>query len=153
LLALATAAVPAQAVPFAYVANRFDNTVSQYNVGAGGALTPLSPSLVGAPSTPVGVAVSPDGASVYVTGGNGNIVSQYDVDAGGALTPKSPATVAAGNRPLGVAVSPNGASVYVTNLTSSSGNGDVFQYDVGAGGALAPKSPPTVATGANPEAV
>jgi DNA-binding beta-propeller fold protein YncE len=147
--ALLLSATPAQAVPFAYVANRFDNTVSQYNVGVGGALTPLTPSLVGAPSTPVQVAVSPDGASVYVTSANGNTVSQYDVDAGGALTPKSPATVATGTGPQGIAISPSGASVYVTNLNGST----VSQFDVGAGGALTPKSPATVAAGPFPYGV
>ena len=59
----------------------------------------------------------------------------------------SPATVAAGATPLGVAVSPDGGSVYVANDSRDS----VSQYDVGAGGALSPKSPATVATGALPD--
>jgi hypothetical protein len=50
------------------------------------------------------VAVSPDGASVYVSNRGSGTVSQYNVGAGGALTPKSPATVAAGNGPAGVVV-------------------------------------------------
>jgi hypothetical protein len=48
-----------------------------------------------------------------------------------------------------VAVSPDGGSVYVASERDDS----VFQYDVGAGGALAPKSPATVATGASPEGI
>jgi hypothetical protein len=55
---------------------------------------------------PGGVAVSPDGQSVYVALASGGSVSQYDVGPGGGLSPKSPATVAAGNGPFGVAVSP-----------------------------------------------
>jgi hypothetical protein len=54
--------------------------------------------------------------------------------------------VAAGQSPGGVAVSPDGHSDYVTNV----GAGTVSQYDVGAGGRLARKSPPTVPAGNNP---
>jgi DNA-binding beta-propeller fold protein YncE len=149
LAALAVAAAPAQAGPFAYVANSSSNNVSQYDVGAGGALTPKSPATVAAGTGPQGVAVSPNGASVYITNVNSGTVSQYDVGAGGALTPKSPATVATGTGPQGVAVSPNGASVYVANFNSNS----VSQYDVGPNGALTPKSPATVAAGSLPRGV
>jgi hypothetical protein len=48
-----------------------------------------------------------------------------------------------------VAVSPDGGSAYVTNGNSDS----VSQYDIGAGGALSPKSPAAVATGHFPFAV
>ena len=43
-------------------------------------------------------------------------------------------------------MSPDGGSAYVANAGSAS----VSQYDVGAGGALSPKSPATVATGDSP---
>ena len=148
-LATLTVAAPAQAGPFTYVTNSGGNNVSQYDVDAFGALTPKSPATAGAGSGPLGVAVSPNGASVYVANSNSNNVSQYDVGASGALTPKSTATVAAGANPRAVVVSPNGASVYVTNF----GGGNVSQYDVGAGGALTPKSPATVAAGTNPYGV
>ena len=52
---------------FAYVTNVGSDNVSQYDVGAGGVLAPMSPATVAAGDTPVGVAVSPDGGSVYVT--------------------------------------------------------------------------------------
>ena len=123
-------------------------TVSQFDVGAGGALAPKSPAAVAAGFRPRGVAVSPDGQSVYVTNNGEHAVSQYDVVAGGALAPKSPATVDTGLVPTGVAVSPDGQSVYVTTSWSS-----VFQYDVGGDGALAPKSPATVAAGLIPTGV
>jgi DNA-binding beta-propeller fold protein YncE len=122
-------------------------TVSQYNVGAGGALAPKSPAMVGAGVGAFEVAVSPDGHSVYVTNANARSVSQYNVGAGGALAPKSPPRVAAGQSPGGVAVSPDGHSVYVTNV----GSGTVSQYDVGVGGVLAHKKPAaTVGAGAGP---
>jgi DNA-binding beta-propeller fold protein YncE len=150
LAALVAVAAPAQAAQFTYVANNSTNDVSQYIAGPtppdvyeGGELASLSPATVAAGSLPSAVAVSPNGASVYVTNDGSNSVSQYDVGAGGALTPKSPPVVAAGSNPKGVAVSPNGASVYVANTNSNS----VSQYDVGAGGTLTPKSPATVAAG------
>ena len=70
--------------------------------------------------TPLAVAVSPDGKSVYVTNRAvfGGSVSQFDVVAGGALTPKTPPTVAAGI-PCGVAVGPDSKSVYVTNCLAT----------------------------------
>jgi DNA-binding beta-propeller fold protein YncE len=42
-----------------YVANLLSDTVSQYNVGAGGTLTPKSPATVAAGDVPAWVAVSP----------------------------------------------------------------------------------------------
>ena len=77
------------------------DSVSQYDVGAGGALSPKTPATVATGDlNPVGVAVSPDGRSVYVANfGDLTVigsVSQYDVGAGGALSPKRPARVAAG---------------------------------------------------------
>ena len=78
-----------QTRPSVYVADGIRNTVAQYDVGAGGVLSPKTPATVAAGVTPFGVAVSPDGKSVYVTNAN-QIVSQYDVGAGGALAPKTP---------------------------------------------------------------
>ena len=61
-------------------------------------------------AAPLGVAVSPDGGSVYVTNfgipPTSGSVSQYDVGAGGTLSPKTPATVVAGDGPFGVVVGP-----------------------------------------------
>jgi DNA-binding beta-propeller fold protein YncE len=131
--------------------------VLQYDVGAGGALSPKNPLVVQAGNGGDAVAVSPGGRSVYVanrfTGPPGPGVSQYDVGAGGALSPKSPATVVAGSGPSAVAVSPDGRSVYVTDSSAPFRIGDASQYDVGAGGALSPKIPPTVATENFPQAL
>src|SRR5512132_1091950 len=76
LVASLLGAAAARADPFAYVPNLLDNTVSQYDVGAGGLLAPLSPATVATAGGNFGVAVSPDGRSVYVTGFS---VSQFDV--------------------------------------------------------------------------
>ena len=109
-------AASAQAAPYAYVANADGDgpsDVSQFNIGAGGLLSALSPPTVAAGSGPEGVAVSPDGKSVYVTNLGDNTLSQYDVGAGGGLSPKSPAAVGAADGPEGIAVNPNGKNVYV----------------------------------------
>ena len=119
-------------------------------MGAGGLLAPLVPASVPAGSVPRGVAVSADGKSVYVANYGGGSVSQYDVAAGGVLQPKSPPTAPAGRSPIAVAVSPDGKSVYVTNQGGAVAAGTVSQFDVSAGGALQPKSPPTVPAGTFP---
>ena len=131
----------AQAQPFVYVTNAASNSVSQYDA-TGGALTPLAPPTVPTGNQPIGVAVSPDGKSVYVVNQSDDTVSQYDIGVAGALTLKTPATVSTGSGPVFVAITPDGKSVYVTNR-----GGTVSQYDVGSGGALTPKTPTMVSTG------
>src|SRR5436309_4395141 len=105
------AAAPAQAAPFAYVANA-SGSVSQYELGAGGLLSPLMPATVPAGDISVGVAVSPDGNSVYVANQESASVSQYDMGPDGTRTAKNPPTVAAGGGAQAVAVSPDGKSVH-----------------------------------------
>jgi DNA-binding beta-propeller fold protein YncE len=137
----------------AYVADA-KGFVLQFSVGAGGALSPLSPAKVAAGTAPIALAVSPEGKSVYVanfTGGEGNgSISQFDVGAGGLLSPKTPATVESAPKPVGVAVSPDGRSVYVTG---GEVNGSVSQYDAGPGGALSPKVLARVPAGQEPVGV
>jgi 6-phosphogluconolactonase (cycloisomerase 2 family) len=139
-----------------YVAGGDDcSSVLQYDIAADGTLSPKSPAMVDVndgKSQPVGVAVSPDSRSVYVTDYSyDDGVYQFDVDAAGRLVPKSPASVAAGIGSFGVAVAPDGQNVYVTNESNATAsNGTVSQYDVGAGGKLIPKSTPLVAAGRRP---
>ena len=72
-------------------------------MGAGGALTAKSPPTVAAGNGPEGVAVSPDGGSVYVTNIDSDNVSQYDVGPGWrAPAPRArPRWPPAGQAPLG----------------------------------------------------
>ncbi len=133
-----------------YVGDYGSNDVSQYDIGAGGGLVSKSPPKVTAAGGPVGVAVSPDGGSAYASADIGELISQFDVGAGGSLTPKSPATVFSAAGPDWIAVSPGGRSVYASVFGSGSSGGGVSQYDIGAGGVLAPKSTPFVSAGNGP---
>jgi DNA-binding beta-propeller fold protein YncE len=130
-----------------YVVNNSNpSSVAQYDIGAGGLLSPKTPTTVPAGNNSYDVAISPDGKSAYVTNYDASgSVYQFDIGASGLLSPKAPATVAAASDPVGVAISPDGRSVYVAD----NGSTQVSQYDVGAGGLLSPKTPAAVATTAS----
>ena len=116
--------------------------ISQYSVDAlTGGLAPKSPPTVASGTEPVGVALTPDGGSVYATNPLDSTVSQYDVDpVNGTLTPKAPGIVAGMLVGQAIAVAPDGKSAYV-----SCGEG-VCQYDIDPStGALAAKTPGSVA--------
>jgi DNA-binding beta-propeller fold protein YncE len=84
------------------VANFGDSTVSQYTIGAGGALNPMTPATVGTGTGPYSVTVDPTGRNAYVANAGDSTVSQYTIGAGGALSAMSPATVATGGFPRSV---------------------------------------------------
>jgi 6-phosphogluconolactonase (cycloisomerase 2 family) len=141
----------AATLPFVYVANSKTDEISQYSTSSSdfGALTPLTPARVPAGAFPYGIAVDPQGTSVYAADVNSNEVSQYTINPiTGQLTPKAPATVAAGRGSTEVAVTPNSKSAYVVD------NNAVSQYSLNpTTGNLTPKSPATVAAGRQSEAI
>ena len=99
-MGLALAAFPAEAAPFAYVANANSNNVSVIDT----ATTP--PSVVATipvGSHPIGVAVAPDGKHVYVTNFFSDTVSVIDTGSNTVM-----ATVPVGRVPEAVAVTPDG---------------------------------------------
>jgi DNA-binding beta-propeller fold protein YncE len=96
----------------------------------------------------VDVAVSPDGASVYVAGANDDAIVRFDRGASGALSNSSclsdTATGACGptetadglNQPAGVTVSSDGASVYAVSQNSDA----IVRFDRAPSGVLSNSS-------------
>ncbi len=137
-----------------YVASRSDDSISHFTRAAGGSLTfagciadtnaagctvGFQDSLNGA----VGVAVSPDGSSVYVTSEDDDSISHLTRAADGSLTFSGciadtnaegcvvPAQAALADA-SGVAVSPDGSSVYVASSLDNS----ISHFTRAAGGPL-----------------
>jgi sugar lactone lactonase YvrE len=138
----------------AYVDNFSSDDVSEYDVGSTGALAPKSSATIAAAPVPGnsedphGMAISPDGASVYVSDFNDEVIYELSVGAGGVLSAKPAATAPAGTEPSAIVVSPDGKYVYVADADA------ISQYAVGAGGELSPLSPASVpVAGANALAV
>jgi YVTN family beta-propeller protein len=102
----AALASPAEAAPFAYVANNGDGTVSVIDTATRKLVATIPVGRGGD-----GVAVTPDGKRAYVANSGSNTVSVID-----AASNKVVGTVQVGNDPHGVAVSPDGTHVYIANL-------------------------------------
>jgi 6-phosphogluconolactonase (cycloisomerase 2 family) len=121
----------------AYVYGVTDQLVNEYVVGAGGTLMPNTQPEIATGSSNAnnaeGVAVSPNGTSLYVLNfGVASTVSQYTIAANGTLSAKTVPSVPTGTTPSSIVVSPNGQYAYVTN-----GNG-ITQYTIAADGSLSP---------------
>ncbi len=102
---------------YVYVANNSSGgsgSVSAYAINpATGALTavPGSPFAVG--MGPVGVAISPNGAFVYVTNTNSGNISVFAINAAsGALSTVAGSPFGPGSAKLDIAITPNGAFAY-----------------------------------------
>ena len=70
---------------------------------------------------PFGVAVSPDGSSVWVSNNGDDTVSQIDTASDTVVQ-----TITVGSSPWGVAVSPDGSSVWVANVGSANVSRIIF---------------------------
>jgi trimeric autotransporter adhesin len=126
---------------YAYVANSYDNTVSEYTVGAGGALTSIGTVATGV--EPEAVTVDPTGRYAYVLNWNDNTLSEYTIGAGGALT--AIGTMPTGTNPAFLIVDPSGQYAYVAN----DGGNSISEYSIGTGGVLTAIG--TVSTGSGPD--
>ena len=138
LLAVFPLSASASSGGFAYAPNENNSTISQFTVGSGGDLTPLSPPSVATVSYVTGhqngAAISPDGRSLYMPDFTG--IEQYTIGSNGTLTPKNPAWIPSGTLldcgcvsegsavAQTVVVSPNGKYVYVGN---DDGPGDITE--------------------------
>jgi DNA-binding beta-propeller fold protein YncE len=121
-----------------------DGRVFQFAVAADGTPVAGSPAQVITGGRPLGIAVAPDGSAVFVTvarnwGHGGRRVLSFTVGPDGALTPADEAEVPGVPwKRLGyVSVSPDGRRLFVAG-------GDGHLFDIGAGGAVTPKAPPSV---------
>jgi 6-phosphogluconolactonase (cycloisomerase 2 family)/uncharacterized protein YjdB len=127
---------------YAYATNYTDGTVSQYSVGQGGILIPMTPTTVAAGSDAYGITVDPTHHYAYVANFGGTSgISAYTIGSNGALTANG--TFAAGSGPNGVTVDPTGQYVYVPNFN----DGTVSQYTIQPDGTLASMTPATVTAG------
>lgn len=116
---------------FLYVANSGSDDVTVFKIGTAGALT-LVPQTEGrskpvgaGASSPIGLAITPNGRFLYVATSNSNMVTAFQVDSSGVLTlvPSAGAStnpISSGGAGLtALALSPNGQFLYVTNGTSN----------------------------------
>jgi 6-phosphogluconolactonase (cycloisomerase 2 family) len=128
---------------FLYAANHKSSNISAYSINSStGALTEI----MGSPfpdqfdetssTGPFEIALTPNGAFLYVTNHFTNNVFGYSVNAStGALMPLSSAPFRAGSAPFGIQVAPSGAFVYVENRFSA----NIYVYSLDStSGALTP---------------
>ena len=119
---------------YVYVTNLDDDTVSQYTIGTGGALSGIG--TIGTGTQPNNVTIDPNGLYAYVantyTGNGFNTISQYTIGMGGALSAMNPDAFAEGSFPWFVTVDPSGRYAYVANFGFST----VSLCTIGAGGAI-----------------
>jgi YVTN family beta-propeller protein len=108
-IGLGLMAPPAEAAPFAYVANDVSGTVSVFDTATNTVVATLP---VG--SDPFAVGVTPDGKHAYVANFSDNTVSVIDTVANTVV-----ATVPVGSGPFGVAITPDGQHIYVANIGSN----------------------------------
>ena len=106
--ASAAPALAAAAKPVLYVANGQSGSVTAYDLDSG-----TSAATIPVGTQPQGVAVSPDGKTVYIANAIGGI-SVIDT-ASNAVT----ATIADNSFPIGLALSPDGQTLYAANETGT----------------------------------
>lgn len=136
---------------YVYAANSNEDTVSQYTIGAGGVLTPLSPATVTAGSNPASVTVNPLGSYAYVANYSSSAtrgsITEYSIGSDGALAEIG--TVTTGKNPISITVDPTGLYAYVANY----GDGSVSQFTISSGVLTTNANAATVSTGSNPISV
>lgn len=101
---------------FVYVANTMSGTITVINTGTNRVAFTFA-----AGSTPADLALTPDGATLYVM----NATTSGKVSVFAAATGALIQTVAVGTQPSSLVISPNGTQVYVTN----SGDGSISIID------------------------
>lgn len=142
---------------FLYVANQFDNTVTQFSVNASGILTRQLAIPVG--TAPSALAITPDGGFLYVANSGSSNVSAFAVcnqvliscsnstSPDGSLTPVTGSPFSVGLGPAAIVATSDGKFLFVVNRLSN----QVSQLKISTGtGALTANTQATISTGANP---
>lgn len=141
---------------FLYVVNTGDATISQYAVGAGGVLMPLSPPTVAVSSAffESSVSVDPTGRYLYVSihlpdPAPAATIAEYSIGANGALTPLVPATIDVPAFADGaLVIDPLGRFAYAT--VQAAPMSGILELSVAADGTLAALSPNSIAATPGP---
>jgi len=124
---------------FVYVANsglRSPGSISMYQIGAMGSLTPIAPGTIPAGTSPSSLAIDAFGRFAYVANQGSRDVWIYTInDNNGVLTMRG--TADAGFSPSSVAVDPSGRFVYVTSGSpsgpSTPGTVSIYSIDPATG--------------------
>jgi len=103
LVLIAALPLATYAQPYAYVSNLSGNSVSVVNTANNTIAATIS-----VPMSPSGLAVTPDGGSVYVTSRGTNAVSVISTASNSVI-----ASISVGSSPIQLAITPNGAQAYV----------------------------------------
>jgi 6-phosphogluconolactonase len=137
---------------YLYVTN-FGNpgAISQFAIQAGGVLKELATPSISTGAFPVGMAISPDGAHLYVGHESVTGISQFTIGAGGGLAPMTPpnVTLPAKTNAEDLAITPDGNNLYADDAFE----GGITQFSIGADGALSAPTPPKVEVGTRVSAI
>lgn len=155
---------------FLYVANRFNNTITEFSV-ASGVLTLTRPVAATNNLNPTALTVTPDGAFLYVANFGSNNVSAFAIcdkvvtscgnpsSPDGALTPVTGSPFAAGVGPVALVTSPAVTYLNAGNplaylyVVDQNGN-EISEYQISTStGSLSPLSDATIATGPSPVSI
>lgn len=154
---------------YAYVANFWDGTVSQFSVAADGSLTARSTPTVLAGNYPMTISIDPGGWYAYVVNESSSDISAYAIGVDGTLTQVKcttgcstavPANFAAGTNPYALTVDPSGKYAYVANYGENDvsaftvlSNGQLQPINCGGGAGCSTSTPSNFASGVTPIAV
>jgi len=127
-----------QELLFAYVANRFSDTVTVINTATNTVLATIS---LLAGSDPEAIAINPNGSRVYVATFSNDTITVIDTATNTILT-TIPLPV--GSDPVGIAITPDGSRAYFTN----SGRDNVTVLDTAINAVIA-----TLPAGVGPQGI
>jgi len=130
-----------------YVTNAVSGDVSSMAIGPRGELTLMGPPVstggctlerTGPGCTPRGIAVAPNGATVYVVNSDSSTLAVFRVGARGTLQP-NPLILDTGKEPWGATLTADGRTLYVTETGDGTRNGTISAYHIGLDGTPGPR--------------